>query len=459
MRTRTRTPITENQASPKAASFKSTTNKTPMPLANIEVRARDEEPGLGYVSQARFSHQVLYQFMQNSFVRYSPRYQRGFQPSLADEPDQKGWFDQLLPVSDHRLLIDQKRCNEMAIRWLRQDMTNRSLFWNARTDNRIAPPQYRESDHVLTVFSPLTIPDSGHRHRAIYTLVEWSLDAAQIPDAVKVDNSLVKKDEILKLLESYNPAATFATVTVLEGPAKTEGIIFYQANNLTKPAGPSVGYDLNPDQTPESRFIAALSKKSPIFAEEEIERRFTKIGEKSRKITTLSTLVEAVKVMNKRLQHLEQYDSAKYDDLLSFMTEFFEEYSNSFPAWKKTASMKERQEMRDSSLAMTNVMVHALFRLAFRVYEDMEASTQEWKTHKAWRTAVGKLAQKVQVKNEKGKPVSLPALHKDNPAWRGKVLIQGKDRQTGGESWSISNTRQTRQAAYEYLCELAGLEG
>jgi hypothetical protein len=452
-----RAAATAKHASERVDSFRDSVNKRLAPLATFEVRVREQEPGLGHASTARFSHQVLYQYMQNNFVRYSPRYQRGFQPALSDEPDQKGWFDQLLPISDHRLLIDQKRCNEIAVRWLRQEMTNRQLLWNARTDNTLSPPVYDEVRHTLTVFSPLTIPDSGHRHRAIYTLVEWTLNEAQVPDAVKVDQSTVMREEILELLRGYDPSESYATVNIMEAPAKLEGVVFYQANNLTKPAGPSVGFDLNREQTPESRFIFALARKSSIFAEEEVERRFTKIGEKSRKLTTLSTLVEAARVMNKRLQHLEEYDSAKYDDLVSFMAEFFAEYAHSFPAWLPTASMKARQEMRESSLAMTNVMVHALFRLAFRLYEDMEANTQDWRTHPSWRASLGKLAQKVLVRSGKGKSLSLPALHKDNPAWRGKVLIQGKDRLTGEESWSISNTRQTRQAAYEYVCELAGL--
>lgn len=254
----------------------------------------------------------------------------------------------------------------------------------------------------------------------------------------------------------YDPKSIKATITIYTVPPEKEGKIFYQANNLSKTAGPSGGLDLNRDQTPETRFVAALMANTDILAESEIERRFTKIGEKSRKVTTISTLAEAAKVMNRRLQQLERYDQAKYDELVAFIGEFFREYAQHYPAWLPNASTADRQTMRQNSYAMTNVMVHALFRLAFTLFEKMDSTSVDWRQDQSWRSGLAKMSKKITV-TEKGRNVTVDPFSKANPAWRGKILVQSFDRKTRRETWGISNTRQTRQAAFTYISQLAGM--
>jgi hypothetical protein len=435
-----------------------TFDQTLVPKWSIPIRARDAEPGLGYVYEARVSHLQLFRMMERHDVLYSPRYQRGFTQRLGDEPDEKGWFNSLLEVKDERLNISQPRCEEMAVRWLRQDMTNRSIIWNARITPAFPDPKFRsdEKKRYLDVYSALTVPDSGHRHRALYTLVEWKLDPRSVPDQVIVDRQAVERAELLRLLGQYEPEHCWVNVTIYAVKPDQEGKIFYQANNLSKPAGPSVGYDLNRDQTPETRFITALMGKADIFAETEIERRFTRIGEKSRKATTLSTLVEAAKVMNRTLQQYERSDRAKYDELVAFVDTFFQEFAQHYPAWLSNASTADRQAARQHSYAMTNVMVHALFRLAYTLFENMDSASVDWRKDVAWKASVAKMAAKITI-TDKGKKLVVDPFSKDNPAWRGKILVQGFDRKSRRQTWGISNTRQTRQAAYTYVLSLAGL--
>ncbi len=415
------------------------------------------EDGLGNVYTSRLPLIEVYKLLALGSLLYSPRYQRGFLPRLGDSPDLNQWFDELLPITNEHLLISESRCNEIAVRWLKKDMTNRDLVWNARIGGNFTKPYVDREKSSLRIFGPVTLPDSGHRHKGIYTAVDWKLHPNRIPKQVKVDRTTIGHQELRDLLEQFDPDAIEVNIKIYEVAAEVEGKIFYQANNLTKAAAPGVGIDLNRGQTPESRFVYTLMERSPIFAEKEVERRFTKIGEKSRKVTTISTLVEAVSVFNKRLQYLEQHDEQRYSDLVDFVTTFFEEYSQHFPAWQPDANTADRQAFRKVSYAMTNVLVHALFRLVFRLYEDMERESRDWRHDVNWRAIVAKLARKIEIMDDDGTTMKVSALDKDNPAWQGKILVQGLDRKTKTMTWGISNTRQTRQAAYDYLCELVGL--
>jgi DNA-sulfur modification-associated len=323
--------------------------------------------------------------LKSSAVQYSPKYQRGFQKKLGDLPDGEQWFDQLFSVSDPNLLIDPRRCDEMAVRWLYKDMTNRDLEWNLRKSPLDQPPQFK--DYKLHVFSPATIPDSGHRHRAIYTLVRWKLEPKLIPDEVIVDHKPITKAEILKRLESYDLKTTMVTVKIHNVAPKTEGKIFYQANNLTRPAEFGAGHDIYPGQTPESRFVQSLMKRSPVLAEEQIERRSSRIAGTSRKATTLSTLIGAASSMMPRLASLED-EKTKYNNLVDFYVAFFDEYANLFSEWQPNTPADERWESRCRSYAIHNIMVHPLFSLAWDFWQEMERKHVDWREAKNWKDAL-----------------------------------------------------------------------
>lgn len=285
----------------------------------------------------------------------------------------------------------------------------------------------------------------------------WKKDASQVPNSVEVDRRTVRRQDIIALLSDFDPRQTYANVKIYEVPEEVEGKIFYQANNLTRVAATSVGLDLTRGLTPESRFIYTLMERSPVLAEAEVERRFTKIGDKSRKVTTISTLVESAKVMNARLQYLERSDEFKYFELIDFVAAFIDEYARHYPEWLQSATMQERQQLRQRSFAMSNIMVHGLFRLAFRLFEDMEKESKDWRGEAGWKASVAKLARKLEIEADDGRLITIDPMDQRNPAWRGRILTERVSRKTGQTAWDVVNRRQTRQAAYEYLCDLAGV--
>jgi hypothetical protein len=209
-------------------------------------------------------------------------------------------------------------------------------------------------------------------------------------------------------------------------------------------------------------------RSCPIFSESEIETRSNTIGSASRKITTVSTLDVAVKPFNKKLLELEKNSRTKYNDLVEFMSGFWQEWANNFPEFQPTASGAARQQLRKTSFAMSNIMFFPLFRMAFEFWQEFDKTNTDWRNTKEWQDAIAKLTQHVEVevpdpaKVNARKTVKVPIMAREsdssvgNPEWRGKILVESFNSEGKSVGWNVSSTRQTRDSAYYYLLEKAG---
>ena len=97
---------------------------------------------------------------------------------------------------------------------------------------------------------------------------------------------------------------------------------------------------------------------------------------------------------------------------------------------------------------MSNIIFHPLIRIAFRLWEDSRDQKINWRTDNSWRNVVTAMA----TTNANGVNV----MDKKNTDWQGKILVANYD-VNGKETWSLSSTRQTRDSAYQYLCQVANL--
>src|SRR5438128_1611623 len=59
-----------------------------------------------------------------------------------------------------------------------------------------------------------------------------------------------------------------------------------------------------------------------------------------------------------------------YEDLVDFMGAFFEEWAHHFPAFLPDKSADERNKLRSESFALSNVMFHPLFKLAYDLWKN-----------------------------------------------------------------------------------------
>ena len=436
---------------------------------------RIKRPGLGYVYIGKIEIGVLADALQKGDIRYAPKYQRGPKPS--DEND----FDAntLLDISNERLQIERPRAEAMAAKYLmalagegHRQFYNPGIIWNARREDHVQAPEYDERKRLLTLHSTITIPDSAHRHYKCYILKEWKENPDSVPDEVVVaeDGESVDGDNIrrwLDLFDPYDPEESSVLVEVFNVTREQEGKLFDEYNVEGKRPSTSASIDMYADKTASRRFVQALMDTCAIFDRSEIETRANTIATQSRKITTIATLDVSAKQFNRQLLVLEKQKAA-YRDLVDFVCNFYTEWANHYPEFAPTASGKARKDLRDTSFAMSNVMFFPMFRLAWSLWDKYRNAKVDWRAETEWRTALARIGGSVDVEVDEGgtkvkksvrimdRDVTDPP-HLGNPAWRDRIVLQQFDSKGNPRNWMVSNTRQTREAAYHYLVEVAGV--
>jgi hypothetical protein len=406
--------------------------------------------GIGPVYRGIIPIGQLYRLLKRNLVQYSPRYQRGFKPVEGDLDERL--YDDLYPLHLHglsvELQLDERKAEEMAVKYLLSKLFSSHITWNARREENVPEPEYDEENESLAIESSITIPDSGHRHLAYYKLGLWHEKPSEISDKVIVDQAPIYADEIRGLIAEFNPEDEYLYVEVYVLTPDREGDLYVEFNTDRSSPATAVAQDLNPDKTPSLRFVYKLIGKSLIFARTEIETRRNSIGSGSRKLTTNATLEAAVRPMSKRLLDYEKNEPI-YSDLLEFTSAFFEEWANYYKAWRPDASAEERQQLRKESLALSNLILHPLFRIVFRLWEEYKDAKTDWSRSNRWKEVVAKLAGTVEIPNgqDPGTTIRVPVMSRDNMEWQGRVIIDQ----------IVANNRQAREAAYRYLCEVAGI--
>jgi hypothetical protein len=417
----------------------------------LENVTKIERRGIGPVYRAIITMDNLYRLLKRSVIQYAPKYQRGFKTSMVDVPEYR--YMELMPLHHPELQLNPKRAQVMAVKYLQGKLFTSHVTWNARKENDAPEPKFDDKTNTLTLETTLTVPDTGHRHLGYYTLSLWHYNSSDIPEEVDVDGTPVSKSEILDDLEEFDPKHEPVYVEVYSLSPEMEGYLYDEFNADAKPPATAVALDLNPQKTPSRRFVYNLMDRSEILARDEIECRRNTIGSKSRKLTTNSTLEASMRPFQRQLAQLEK-NSETYDDLLEFFCDFFEEWSRHFEAWRPAASAEARWKFRDTSFALSNIILHPLCRLTMRLWQEYNDDSKDWTKENGWKDVIAKIAGDTK---PEGKSKNVPVMSRENTDWKGKILIETLDRKTGKRIYSLSNTRQTREAAYQYFCEISGV--
>jgi hypothetical protein len=98
-------------------------------------------------------------------------------------------------------------------------------------------------------------------------------------------------------------------------------------------------------------------------------------------------------------------------------------------------------------------MIHPLFRIAWELWHEYDKTGVAWKTDKAWTAAVAKIAGGKVTRDGQ----TYGTMDRDNPDWQSVVMVKGFGSDGVTPTWSLSHTRQTRDAAYQHLASIAGL--
>ncbi len=420
---------------------------------------RIDRRGIGPVYRASISLDNLYRFIRNGDIHYSPRYQRGF-GKWADFTDDA--LNALLPITDTKLQIKNERALAMAIKYLDGRLYTSNIVWNARVDDETPEAEYNDDEHTLSIYGTITVPDTAHRHRAYYWLVHWKYHPEEIPDQVEVDGEVFVRDRIEPLLEDFDPFADHVHVDVYALESVKEGFLYDEFNADSKPPSTAVAIALNPRKTPSRRFVDDLMKHAVLLGPDQIETRGNTISVKSRKLTTISTLEASARnmVKSQQLAELERERPDAYKDLVEFVAAFFGEWAHHFPAFLPGKTHQERWAFREESYAIANLMFHPLMKLAFDLWQDMDANDEEWRHEHEWKDAIARLAGTVEIAKEQEEggaleKIRVPIMSKLNPKWENLILVPRFDRHGNQTGVVISNTRQTRDAAYSYIREVS----
>jgi hypothetical protein len=92
-----------------------------------------------------------------------------------------------------------------------------------------------------------------------------------------------------------------------------------------------------------------------------------------------------------------------------------------FPELLPGTGAFERQKIRKESFTVSNIMLHPLFRMAKDISKEYHyVRHADWRDRNDWKDAIAKL--NLQVDGAEGGKVGI--MHRNNPAWRGKVLTR-----------------------------------
>lgn len=412
---------------------------------------RLERRGIGVVYRGIIDLMSLFLLLNRGIIRYSPRYQRGFS-SRDDLPEAD--YDKLYLINDQKLQIDPLRARVMAVKYLLGRLFTTHVTWNVRhEDDADHDDQWDEESRTVTLEADVTVPDTGHRHLAYFTLVLWKRHPEEIPEKVIVDGDTYTEDQIIALLEDFEPSEEQVYVEAYTLGKNSEGKLYDEFNADPKPPSGAVAIDLNPDKTPSRRFVYKVMEKSSILARSEIETRRNTIGNASRKLITTPTMEAAIRPYQAELSRLENAKDGRWGDLVNFFVAFFEEYAHYYKAWQPKATAEDRWTLRRESFALSNIMIHPLFRLAYETWKYYDVSKVDWHTDTAWKTAIGKIAGKATAKD--GQKYAVMDRH--NPDWQGRILIETV-KADGSKTWDLSSTRQTRESAYQHLLDVSGMK-
>lgn len=415
--------------------------------------------GMGRVYRAALSVFDVGRAVKRGIVKYSPVYQRGFKKKELETIKKDEW-DLLLPLNHPKLQLDPDRAMQMAVKFLDGRLYTSHITWNARADTGSKEPTFDEEERTLTLEDvDITVPDTAHRHLAYYYLGVWKDDPDEIPSLVVVDGKPVERKTIKALLDKFDPKKEFVYVEIYHLEPKREGYLYDEFNSDLKPPSNAVAIDLNPEKTPSRRFVSNLMRSCTLFGRDQIETRSNTIGSKSRKLTTNATLEAAVRPMTKRLAELEGKPAG--DDLVKFVSAFFEELAKLFPAYLPEATARDRQDLREKTFAVSNVMFFPLFHIAFDLWEDFHAAGKDWNSQASWKTALRKIGGSTPIEDPKDRKRlgrdTIEVMSRDNPSWIGTLLSRKYDENGKMTGYVLTNNFQTREASYNYLCRVAGI--
>lgn len=339
----------------------------------------------------------LGELLDDDHIMVDYDYQRGMRTSYRSDGSAK-----------HVPMVDRDRVNEIARKILSDDLFGGALTWSLRKGE--VDYRYDEAARTLYIYEGQpTIPDSNHRHQAALLVCHRASSQGNA--------SLLDEYEFPLLIE------------VLD--LREECGLFFEYNQLGKPANPTRSRWLN-QADPHSALTSVVISNSKL--DEHVELVTNNISKNSAKVVTFNALVTAVKA------GFPELDESNPDEIRDYLVDFVDHLSEVRPE-TGYLPLGQRKQARESMIGDSAVAFYGYGKLAADLHGYSE-----------WRWKLAKLGEPYRYTDDDGDTWEGDLMSRDNPIWRGKVLLEGK-----AGKLQISNNRETRQFIHERLREVVGI--
>jgi hypothetical protein len=341
----------------------------------------------------------IYQLFKTGFLKIDDERQRGVDS-----------------VTGKRVQDDEK-----VERWAEQLVKGEAylgqLSWNFRKDETTL--EYDEDKRSLKIGAgAATIPDSGHRHKAI-----------------------------LKAAESIGKGSSFdldrkVSVRIYNAPASEENRIFYAMNQEGKKADPTRSKWLH--RIGAAKIAGALVEQCPSLRDN-VDTIRDRLSKKNPRLCAFNTL-------NGAFENYWSDCDAENEKALNADVEYLVQFWNKLAAVRPELSKLEigrRKRVRETLLVDSALAISAYVAIGRKMHDrGLDLSLLD------------KLGQPIRIHpHDDAEPTrEIDLFSRDNPAWERLGILVPSTKKTGQKVFTLRNARQTREAMLKALEGALALE-
>ncbi len=368
----------------------------------------------------------LYGAIQLGLVYYDPEAQRGGLPyCMNQEPPSK------------RFPFDPTKVEAMAEKLEKGILFGDHLTWNLRPGG--AHWWYDRKTNRLWVdrTSKIFLPDSHHRHRAVFLVCE---KAAKGGSRFRADSKTFTLDIFMMSIEG-------------------EQALFHEFNVEGKKADRTRAFYIVPSSWDDAKGVAKeLLSISPFYNNVEVIRN--RLSKNSSNVITFATLRDGIADNATKVSPVDIDPASGEKKVSSAAVEFYRTWFDRVATVRhelRPTTIVERQQIRQTSLVDQGIVWRAYFRFAAEYFGARQMVVDEGpeelaKVDAEWDRAIKRLGEPF-VHEKEGKKWKGDLFSRENPVWKELTVMT----MTKKGKWQVNNTRDAREHVYMVLKQHMGV--
>ena len=287
------------------------------------------------------------------------------------------------------------------------------LTWNVRPDQDDPGLRFAAETKQLVVNAMQAyLPDSRHRHEAIFSAVESVARGSKFDIHRKV------------------------SIRIYNIPADEEPDVFYAYNQEGEAADEGRSKWLKPQD--HALLARELVFRSPHLGEKNIDTVRDRLSKKSYRLASFGTISRAVEdgwAWNAD----ELREPKRFDEAALFLAAFWAKLATVRPELE-VLTLARRQQIRETLLVDNALAIAAYFRLAFWLYDSAQSLDK-----------LDALGSKMAYTDKDGNTAQWDLFARNNPIWQDVGVLVPQVTKRGTKTLNLRNARQTREAMYDIV--------